>query len=204
MFAQNPKKEFVVKFDEASIKKAVLKVISSEPSDFTLVKNDEILNEIRIHRKGVFMDLGYHVDFTFTKIAEAETNVIVEVSRRVGTLSNHAELTIASNILKSITSKFSAYLSGDVNPQTGKANLPKAEGCYIATSVYGSYEAPEVILLRKFRDKYLNSNFFGRGFVKIYYSTSPTFVEMTKDMKQLNSFIKRIFDIFLKKTRNSD
>lgn len=49
--------------------------------------------------------------------------------------------------------------------------------CYIATYVYGDYDASEVLTLRKFRDEKLLNNFIGKGFVKFYYSTSPFLIE---------------------------
>lgn len=51
-------------------------------------------------------------------------------------------------------------------------------GCYIATCVYGSYNCPQVWLLRRFRDNALSSNVFGRAFIKIYYALSPTAVKI--------------------------
>ena len=49
-------------------------------------------------------------------------------------------------------------------------------GCYIATAVYGSYDCPEVWTLRRFRDFTLAGTWYGRAFIKIYYTTSPTLV----------------------------
>lgn len=51
-----------------------------------------------------------------------------------------------------------------------------ASGCYIATMVYGSYEAPEVWVLRRFRDNVLQNSRGGRWFINWYYSWSPGFV----------------------------
>lgn len=50
-------------------------------------------------------------------------------------------------------------------------------GCYIATAIYGSYDCPEVWTLRRFRDYYLANSIFGRAFIKIYYTISPTLVK---------------------------
>jgi uncharacterized Zn finger protein (UPF0148 family) len=55
---------------------------------------------------------------------------------------------------------------------------PKSDGCYIATSVYGSYDCPEVWTLRRFRDFSLAKSWYGRLFILLYYSVSPTLVRL--------------------------
>ena len=73
------------------------------------------------------------------------------------------------------------------------------ESCYIATYVYGNYDASEVLILRKFRDEKLLTNSIGTVFVKFYYKVSPflikyfggkIFKKTTK--KILNYIIKKI------------
>jgi subtilisin family serine protease len=53
-------------------------------------------------------------------------------------------------------------------------------GCFIATAVYGSPLAPEVQMLRRFRDSYLLTNRVGRFVVWIYYRLSPPLAEAVK------------------------
>ena len=53
----------------------------------------------------------------------------------------------------------------------------KTGGCYIATSVYGSYDCPQVWTLRRYRDEVLGSTWYGRLFIKLYYAISPTLVK---------------------------
>jgi hypothetical protein len=48
-----------------------------------------------------------------------------------------------------------------------------AAKCFIATAAYGSGFAPEVALLRDFRDRYLLTNRPGQAFVDWYYTVSP-------------------------------
>ena len=47
----------------------------------------------------------------------------------------------------------------------------------MATSVYGSYDCPEVWTLRRFRDEVLAETWYGRLFIKLYYTVSPTVVK---------------------------
>jgi len=54
----------------------------------------------------------------------------------------------------------------------------KSGGCYVATAVYGSYDAPEVMVLRSWRDDFLDSFGLGRQFIRFYYATSPGLIRM--------------------------
>lgn len=49
----------------------------------------------------------------------------------------------------------------------------KGEGCFIATAAFGFYSAPQVQLLRDFRDRYLMTCAPGRAFVAWYYHYGP-------------------------------
>lgn len=75
--------------------------------------------------------------------------------------------------------------------------VSKKEGCYIATAVYGNYDAPQVIVLRRFRDTVLQENLLGRLFIKIYYRCSPPMAAYLKNTVCLNSFVRRVLDKFV-------
>ena len=75
----------------------------------------------------------------------------------------------------------------------------KTGGCYVATSVYGSYDCPEVWTLRRFRDETLEHHILGRLFIRTYYMTSPTLVKYLGDKKLFNSVFKPILDKFVNK-----
>lgn len=55
--------------------------------------------------------------------------------------------------------------------------IKKKNGCYVATCVYGSYDCPEVWVLRRYRDNTLSQSYFGRAFIKAYYAISPMLVK---------------------------
>lgn len=71
-------------------------------------------------------------------------------------------------------------------------------GCYIATMAYGSYEHPQVLELRKFRDNTLSKSSFGRGFIKTYYKYSPKLVEHLKDKPFINQSIKSVLNTLIR------
>ena len=77
----------------------------------------------------------------------------------------------------------------------------KKEGCYIATSIYGNYNAAEVIVLRNFRDLFLKKYLFGRIFIAIYYFISPSIVKATRNIGFVNIIIKKCLDMLIRKIK---
>ena len=62
---------------------------------------------------------------------------------------------------------------------SGRSNSSSSsEGCYVATAVYGSYDCPEVWVLRRFRDHSLSKTWLGRNFIHAYYAVSPNLVNL--------------------------
>ena len=79
----------------------------------------------------------------------------------------------------------------------------KKQGCYIATCVYGSYDSPKVRILRKYRDTMLAGHWWGRAFIKVYYTVSPVLVKHFGERKFFLSFWrKRLDSIVLKLHEN--
>ena len=74
-------------------------------------------------------------------------------------------------------------------------------GCYIATAVYGSYNAAEVMTLRRFRDEVLMNHWWGRVFVKIYYTLSPPVADKLKNAERINSLVRSQLNLFVKYLR---
>ena len=68
------------------------------------------------------------------------------------------------------------------------------KGCYVATSVYGSYDCPEVWTLRRFRDDVLAETWYGRLFIRAYYAVSPTAVKLFGDCAWFQSFFRDRLD----------
>jgi len=65
-------------------------------------------------------------------------------------------------------------------------------GCFIATAAFGSPMAPEVAMLRAFRDSCLLTNSPGRLFVDFYYRISPPiadFISGDENLRQITRII---------------
>lgn len=77
-----------------------------------------------------------------------------------------------------------------------------SKGCYVATAVYGSYDCPEVWTLRRFRDTVLDSTWYGRAFIKIYYAVSPKLVKSFGSKKWFNQICKKRLDVFVQNLKN--
>lgn len=75
-------------------------------------------------------------------------------------------------------------------------------GCYVATCVYGSYNAPEVWVLRRFRDLKLKQNILGRIFIKVYYCVSPIIIRLFGKNKLFRNINNRILNSLVQKLIN--
>jgi len=62
--------------------------------------------------------------------------------------------------------------------------------CFFATALYRKYDHPHVQLLRKFRDRYLFGNGFGRIFVNMYYGWSPTIARFVVQWKPIKVLVR--------------
>lgn len=81
----------------------------------------------------------------------------------------------------------------DINwkPQLSESDK-KSSNCYIATVCYNHAYAPEVQILRQFRDKFLAKKYLGRIFISIYYIISPNLVKYFKRNSLLRRFVRYV------------
>ena len=80
------------------------------------------------------------------------------------------------------------------DPERARRIAKTYTSCYIATAVYGSYDCPQVWVLRRYRDDILANSFFGRAFIRIYYSVSPILVKWFGNMNWFKSLFKYPLD----------
>lgn len=81
---------------------------------------------------------------------------------------------------------------------TGKYKSDK-KGCFIATAVYGDYEAPEVVRLRRWRDDKLSRTPLGRVGITFYYKVSPPVAKLLTKAPWLSARVKTLLDKFVRR-----
>ena len=79
----------------------------------------------------------------------------------------------------------------------------KKDGCYVATCVYGSYDCPQVWVLRRYRDCVLTNSWLGRSFIKIYYALSPGLVQLFGNNNWFIRICRSVLDIIIGKLQNN-
>jgi len=63
-------------------------------------------------------------------------------------------------------------------------------GCFVATAVYGSYDHPSVVGLRRFRDERLGVSYTGRAFIRAYYRFGPALARFVAPRRAWATFFR--------------
>jgi hypothetical protein len=77
--------------------------------------------------------------------------------------------------------------------QLANKKTNKKSGCFVATACYGNYNAPEVLVLRTYRDEHLLTNWLGSLFVRFYYFVSPPLAKQIEKSEKAKKFIRKYF-----------
>ena len=115
---------------------------------------------------------GYGLNFWGEK--KSSLGVLIEALDMCNIDLNHFQ-TYRQSIVK--------YIQDNINPSYVPPEPPQIStpsqnnGCYVATAVYGSYDCPEVWILRRYRDYSLAKTWYGRLFIRTYYAISPSIVK---------------------------
>ena len=115
---------------------------------------------------------------------------------------NYQKLTISYKKNKYQDEQKMAFYANKVRMFNPYYALPATKkGCYVATSIYGSYDCNEVWVLRRYRDYHLDTNYFGKLFIKVYYKISPTIVKYFGDYKLFKKIGRKYLDKFVIKLK---
>lgn len=78
------------------------------------------------------------------------------------------------------------------NTDSGTTGEESKDGCFIATACYGGVDAPQVLVLRRFRDEALLSSRWGRRIVAVYYWLSPPVAQRLSRHPVITKCIRRL------------
>jgi len=127
------------------------------------------------------------------KICEEAGIPIIKLWTSYGVNPEYIKNKITETLL--LPAKRVCHSKNDDKPQSPK----KSKGCYIATAVYGSYDCPNVWVLRRFRDIKLLNSWYGKYLVNFYYAVSPILVKIFGKSIIFNAISKTILDSFVDK-----
>ncbi len=183
------------------------------------VKDAYEANKIKITQQARSIPLGYNQSINWTKVNEMienslDWNKVVELILKVIPEKNvekirngtdSAKVNRYKGLVDFLLSKLSYNNKNRIKyicywKTTTSSDSPgkSGGGCYIATMAYGSYDHPQVLILRQFRDDILDKSQIGKRCIKIYYRYSPILVEKLKDKKSINTIIRKTLNLFIK------
>lgn len=190
--------------DAAGVLLVLKRVLEDEPLDTT--------NDFGIESKGQSSyDLYYPLLREATASKQSMENYLAPFSGRgdyrfprdfAAAVAEYQEFIDQGAELTSLRTR-----TGDAQaPAPGKGSAestakPSNSGCYIATAVYGSYDAPEVLILRKFRDDVLGQTAVGRVATTAYYRLSPPIASLLRDAPAVNARVRKVLDVIVAKLR---
>jgi hypothetical protein len=81
-----------------------------------------------------------------------------------------------------------------VPARTAERKPGEVDACFVATAAYGSAMAPQVAMLRSFRDSMLSSSVLGQLAVSTYYTFGPTVAGVVGESELLRSTARAALD----------
>lgn len=142
-------------------------------------------------------------DYSHPEILLTQDNKLFVDFTRDSLIKENTNDEIIEDIRKAAVDKLLIDINAEVHESKNSDQyIPAESGCYVATAVYGSYDCPEVWTLRRFRDYSLTKTWYGRTFIKIYYTVSPLLVKHFGNAEWFQHFWKAKLDKLVFRLKN--
>ena len=106
----NPKKTVVIDFSIAEIKQAIVKIPSQFDKNYTLDKQNDLLNQFTFSATE-FLSLGVYVDINLNYVTETKTSIEIEVRRKIGAFDQTFEVQKANQHIQKLFTGISTLLT---------------------------------------------------------------------------------------------
>lgn len=140
-------------------------------------------------------------DAKVQKICEEAGIPVVKLWTSYGVNPEYIKKKIAETLASLPAKRVHHFAEQKEEPEVKQEEKSAVKGCYIATCVYGSYNCPEVRVLRRFRDFVLDTTWCGRILIGIYYKTSPHLVRWFGDSRVFVALCKVGLDRLVSKLK---
>jgi len=139
---------------------------------------------------------SYMTVFTPVTFTTYMTALTTETTTRMSTETVTSPTTFSTTLTTTKPLTVTSVSTTTTSVLTKTLLVPSFGKCVIASATYGSDLAPEVQLLRMFRDQFLLKTFTGSAFMKafnaFYYSFSPTVAELVSSHPTAGELMRRI------------
>ena len=132
-------------------------------------------------------------------LAAMSNAAIIQASRRLGFTPSQAKAKAHELALRWWSDPHAGALqiknfwSASAPRQEMASQKESSGGCFVATAVYGSSLAPEVMTFRQFRDEVLLPSKLGSAFVQVYYFISPSVAKVISKYELLRAITRQFF-----------
>ncbi len=176
--------------------------VESISSTIQFEKKMNFMKSIQDDNKALFSQGGY-AEIVLHTFAEAIRNNFSELSDVADEMDKRADQ-YKKELADTIQTEMNAKKDYQLEQMKRDQEKWKREngGCYIATCVYGSYDCPEVWTLRRYRDNILAATWYGRAFIRIYYTVSPKLVSLFGETHWFKRFWRGKLDRMVIQLRN--
>lgn len=143
------------------------------------VSKDEIMSDF---------DCEYEAEYSI------DDQMVIEKIKEIVNRSYNSNIIVIANMLDM---RYELYSLSESNYSASSSTSSSSKstsnsGCFIATAVYGCEYANEVVILKGFRDNWLQQYRFGRIFIKTYYFLSPPIANQLIKHNTLKEIAKKV------------